>query len=92
MNVSATSRPIAVTVTGAGQISASVQAVVVSASASGGVGPQGPQGVSGPPGSALSSAGDVALTSVQDGDLLRFSNAKWRNSPESVLPVDGGNF
>jgi hypothetical protein len=33
----------------------------------------------------------VQITSVQPGDVLRFSNSKWRNSPETDI-VDGGNW
>jgi hypothetical protein len=33
----------------------------------------------------------VQITSAQPGDVLRFSNSKWRNSPETDI-VDGGNW
>jgi hypothetical protein len=85
-------QPITATVSGNGNISASVGSSVVTASAGGGIGPQGPQGVIGPPGNALSAASDVQLSNVADGDLLRYSNSKWRNKPESDIVIDGQNF
>lgn len=61
----------------------------VSVTVSGGVGPQGEQGASGV--SAISQATDVAFTTPTDGDVLRYSNGKWRNYQDTGL-VDGGNF
>lgn len=71
----------------------------VSAAASGGIGPQGEAGPAGSPGPAgpagdrLENLGDVSLTSVQDGDVLRFSGNgnNWQNHHETNL-VDGGNW
>lgn len=34
---------------------------------------------------------DVFIFLPQDGDVLRFSDAKWRNHPEANL-TDGGSF
>jgi hypothetical protein len=86
------SQPITATVSGSGNISASVGTSVVTAIAGGGIGPQGPQGVIGPPGNALSAASDVQLSGTAEGDLLRYSNSKWRNHPESDIVIDGQNF
>lgn len=81
------SKPISATVSG-NRIIGSMGSSLVVTSAAGGVGPQGPQGT---PGTALSSASDVSLTSVADGDLLRYSTGRWRNFPQNQL-LDGGNF
>ena len=86
------SQPITATVAASGNISASVGSSVVTANAGGGIGPQGVQGVIGPPGNALSAASDVQLSGVAEGDLLRYSNSKWRNHPEGDLILDGQNF
>ena len=86
------SQPITATVSGSGNISASVGSSVVAASIGGGIGPQGPAGPLGPPGTALSAASDVQLSGVADGDVLRYSNSKWRNYPESDIVIDGQNF
>jgi hypothetical protein len=86
------SQPITATVNASGNISASVGSSSVTASAGGGIGPQGPQGAIGPPGNALSGASDVQLSNVADGDLLRYSNSKWRNHPEGDIVIDGQNF
>ena len=75
-------------------IAATVQSTAgVSASVFGGVGPQGPAGVPGPAGgiTSLSQASDVAISNVSDGDVLRFSQTRWRNYSELQL-TDGGNF
>lgn len=86
------SSPITASVSGSGNISASVGSSAISATAGGGIGPQGPAGVAGPPGNAISGANDVQLTNVADGDLLRYSNSKWRNYPEGDIVIDGQNF
>lgn len=41
----------------------------------------------------LAALGTVAISGVQDGDLLQFDNstATWRNSQKSLL-TDGGNY
>ena len=92
ITASVSSQPIAATASGSGVISATVGSSVVEASAGGGIGPQGPQGVIGPPGNALSAASDVQLNDVAEGDVLRYSNSKWRNFPESNIVIDGSNF
>ena len=82
-----TSQPITASVSG-GTVSASVPAALpVSASVSGGVGPQGPSGNAGNLGDLL----DVQAVATTTGDLLRYSNGKWRNYPEADV-TDGGNF
>jgi hypothetical protein len=86
------SSPITASVSGSGNIAASVGSSTVNASVASGIGPQGPQGVAGPTGNAISGAGDVQLTNVADGDLLRYSNSKWRNYPEGDIVIDGQNF
>lgn len=92
ITASVTAAPITASVTG-GTISASVGSSIVTASAGGGVGPQGAQGVQGPNGgiSSLSQASDVALSGTATGDVLRYSDAKWRNLTEHQI-TDGGNF
>lgn len=80
---SVSSSPISVSVS-SGSVSVGVSGGSgVSASVSGGIGPQGL--------TQLSAASDVAFQSVADGNVLRYSNGKWRNHPEEGL-VDGGNF
>jgi hypothetical protein len=88
-SISATvaSQPITATVTGS-TVSAAVTSSSSSVSIAGGVGPQGPAGTSGGP---LEQLSNVQITSAQPGDVLRFSNSKWRNSPETDI-VDGGNW
>jgi hypothetical protein len=88
-NISATvtSQPISATVTSTG-VSATVASSSSTVSTSGGVGPQGPAGTNGGPIEQLS---NVQITSAQTGDVLRFSDSKWRNSPETDI-VDGGNW
>jgi len=61
----------------------------VSVSITSGIGPQGAQGASGV--SAISQASDVTFDTPTDGDVVRYSNGKWRNYKETNL-VDGGNF
>lgn len=87
VSATVTSQPITATVTGS-TVSAAVTSSSSSVSASGGVGPQGPAGTSGGP---LEQLSNVQITSAQPGDVLRFSNSKWRNSPETDI-VDGGNW
>jgi hypothetical protein len=83
-----TSQPITANVSG-GSISANVGSSLVTASASGGI---GPQGASGAAGGVLSDLTDIQISSVADGDVLRYSSSKWRNYPESNLIFDAGNF
>lgn len=40
---------------------------------------------------SLSSSSDVEMTSMKTGDVIRWSDGKWRNYPEATL-LDGGNF
>jgi hypothetical protein len=87
VSATVTSQPITATVAGS-TVSAAVTSSSSSVSIAGGVGPQGPAGTSGGP---LEQLSNVQITSAQPGDVLRFSNSKWRNSPETDI-VDGGNF
>jgi hypothetical protein len=87
ISASVTSQPITATVSG-GTVSASVTSSSSSVTIAGGVGPQGPAGTNGGP---LEQLSNVQITSAQPGDVLRFSNSKWRNSPETDI-VDGGNW
>jgi len=87
VSATVTSQPISATVTSTGA-SATVASSSLTVSASGGVGPQGPAGTNGGP---LEQLSNVQTTSAQPGDVLRFSNSKWRNSPETDI-VDGGNW
>ena len=34
---------------------------------------------------------DAQIQNIAEGDLLRYSNSKWRNTPEDTV-LDGGNF
>lgn len=92
-------QPITATITSGGVVDASVTSSTASASLSGGVGPTGPQGAAGPqgpqgpPGSTtIAGASDVLLTDLASGDVLRFSNNKFRNFRETDLSLDGGNW
>jgi len=87
VSATVTSSPITATVSGS-TVSAAVTSSSSSVSIAGGVGPQGPAGTSGGP---LEQLSNVQITSAQPGDVLRFSNSKWRNSPETDI-VDGGNW
>jgi hypothetical protein len=88
-SVSATVMSQPITATAAGStVSAAVTSSSSSVTIAGGVGPQGPAGTSGGP---LEQLSNVQITLAQPGDVLRFSNSKWRNSPETDI-VDGGNW
>lgn len=84
-----TSQPITASASG-GVITASVGSNTVTAAASGGVGPQGPAGTSG---AGLGDLANVDISTVADGDLLRFSSqmSKWVNANQTLI-TDGGNF
>lgn len=76
---------VAASVSGSGQVSVSHQpSQQVAATVTGGVGPRGQDGV------GIGDL-DIALVGLADGDLLRYSQNKWRNYHESGL-VDGGNW
>lgn len=87
--VATTSNRITASVTG-GTVQAAVSGSSVQATASAGFGPPGPQG---PAGNTASIAvlGDVLIENVATGDVLRYSDSKWRNYGERNL-VDGGNW
>ena len=87
ISASVTAQPITATVTESG-ISANVSSTVITASASGGVGPQGDKGDAA---GLLSQLTDTAISSVAEGDVLRYSSNKWRNYPDTSI-TDGGNF
>jgi hypothetical protein len=80
------SQPITASVSGTGSISANVGASSVSVTASGGI---GPQGAAGNLGAGLGDLTDVHLSAVQDGDVLRYDDNKWRNE---TMSLNGGNF
>ena len=63
------------------EVSASVQSVAAS------IGPMGNNIAVGP----LENISDVDILNVQNGDVLRYANNKWRNYNETNL-TDGGNF
>ena len=92
VSASVTTQPISATVSaGGGSISATVPgAASVSASVSGGVGPQGPTGPAGS--NTLAALTDVQIDAAQPGDLLRYADGKWRDYPETDLVIDGQNF
>jgi hypothetical protein len=87
ISASVTAQPITATVTASG-ISANVSSTVLSASASGGVGPQGDKGDAA---GLLTQLTDTAISSVAEGDVLRYSSSKWRNYPDTSI-TDGGNW
>jgi hypothetical protein len=87
ISVAVTSSKIAASA-GGSSVTAAVTSQPVATAVAGGIGPQGPQGVAG---TALQSASDVALSGLTDGDVLRYSNSRWRNYPEDDL-LDAGNF
>lgn len=88
VDATVTTQPITASVSG-GTVSASVpSAGAVTATVSGGVGPQGPAGNSG----NLGDLQDVQLNSLAAGDVLRRDGSKWKNYPESNLVIDGGNW
>ncbi len=72
---------------GGSSVTAAVTSQPVATAVAGGIGPQGPQG----PAASIASASDVALSGLTDGDVLRYSNSRWRNYPEDDL-LDAGNF
>jgi hypothetical protein len=82
------SQPITASVNSTGSISANVGSSSVTATAGGGIGPQGPAGSLG---AGLGDLVDVNLSSVQDGDVLRYDSAKWHNVNQTQV-TDGGNF
>jgi hypothetical protein len=88
ISASVTAQPITANVSG-GIISANVGSSPITASASGGI---GPQGASGAAGGLLEQLQDVLISSVADGDVLRYSSSKWRNFPETNMTFDAGNF
>lgn len=86
ISVSVSSPGVSASVSG-GVVSASVSAPsTIGATVAGGIGPTGPAGVN-----QLADATDVQLSSVADGDVLRYSSSKWRNYADTNL-TDGGNF
>jgi hypothetical protein len=40
---------------------------------------------------SLAGLSDAQIQNIAEGDLLRYSNSKWRNTPEDTV-LDGGNF
>lgn len=91
MSVSATVvvSPITATVSG-DTVSASVPAAGgVSATVTGGTGPQGPPGAAG---GVLNDLLDVQVSSPADGDLLRYSSSRWTNTNQNDVIFDEGNF
>lgn len=87
--VTVSSQPVTATVSGNTVVARVPAASAGTATVSGGQGPQGPQGPAGV--NNLADAGDVALSSPAEGDVLRYASSKWRNYPEANL-VDGGNW
>lgn len=86
ITVSVSSPGVSANVSG-GVVSASVSAPsTIGATVAGGIGPAGAAGTT-----TISGASDVQLSSVTDGDVLRYSASKWRNYADSNL-TDGGNF
>lgn len=88
ISASVTAQPITATVTSTETISASVGSTVISASASGGIGPQGEKGDAA---GVLTQLSDTQISGLAEGDVLRYSSNKWRNYPDANI-VDGGNW
>ena len=40
---------------------------------------------------SLAGLSDAQIQNIAEGDLLRYSNSRWRNTPEDSV-LDGGNF
>ena len=40
---------------------------------------------------SLAGLSDAQIQNIAEGDLLRYSNSRWRNTPEDIV-LDGGNF
>ena len=78
-------QPITASVNASGSVSANVGSASVTATASGGIGPQGNLGA------GLGDLVDVTLSSVRDGDILRYDANKWHNVNQTQI-CDGGNF
>lgn len=86
ITVTASGPAISATVSG-GAVSASVSSPTsVGATVTGGIGPTGAAGTT-----TLAGASDVQISSATSGDVLRYSDNKWRNYPETDL-LDAGNF
>jgi hypothetical protein len=88
ITASVVSQPITASVSGTGNITASVGSSVVSASVGNGIGPQGPAGNAG---GSLNDLADVNITSVQNGDVLQYNATEWQNVNQNQV-TDGGNF
>lgn len=85
INVTASSSKISATASTTG-VGAVVHSTSVSSTASGGIGPAGPATAT------LGEILDVELSATAPGDVLQYSESKWRNSSSSTSPVDGGNW
>ena len=77
----------------AGNVSVTFPENAINVSSQGFVGPEGPTGPTGPTGTSdgpLDDLTDVTITSVANGDLLKYSSTltQWVNSNK----LDGGNF
>ena len=48
-------------------------------------------GKQGPPGVTAIGGQGFQIENLQDNDMLRYFNQKWRNIPQTVV-TDGGNF
>ena len=82
--------PLTVRVTGATGIAPTIRSGDTFRVQLAGVGPTGPQGA--PGSTTIAGASDVVLTDLANGDVLRFSNNRFRNFRESDLSLDGGNW
>jgi hypothetical protein len=88
ISVSVSSPSISAAVTQTGVAAAVASTAPVSATVQGGIGPAGVPGST-----TIAGATDVELSGVANGDVLRYSNSKWRNYAETDLfLLDAGNF
>jgi hypothetical protein len=83
INASVQTASVAASIQNSGVVAKVDPAAVIAASVAGSGGSSGI--------TSLSQAADVALNNVSDGDVLRFSQTRWRNYSELQL-TDGGNF
>lgn len=84
INASVQTARVAASIQNSGVVAKVDPAAVIAASVAGSG--SGSSGIT-----SLSQAADVALNNVSDGDVLRFSQTRWRNYSELQL-TDGGNF
>lgn len=81
LSVTISGQPIAVTVSGTNVPAAQLSVPAPTTATVSGLGGA----------SVLGDLSDVQINAATTGDVLRYSNSKWRNYPETDL-LDAGNF